>query len=190
MSVLDGWRTALDRARADTASAADARRRAALGETRNPMGGVLLAASAAAGGALAAYLLDPDRGRSRRAQLSDRMRSGLHTSRRRADRLVRGIRANADAMAARSSAAMRERPPLDENDATLTERVESELFRDPAIPKGDLNINAEHGIVVVRGELPDEATRERIETAIRRIPGVWEVKNLTHLRGEPAPTAR
>ena len=37
-------------------------------------------------------------------------------------------------------------------------RVESELFRDPSVPKGRLNINAEHGVVVLRGvtDSPDQ----------------------------------
>jgi osmotically-inducible protein OsmY len=141
-------------------------------------------------GAVSAMLLDPARGRSRRAQLVDRGRAMLNRSGRRAERMARGVSANATALAARASAALAEPAELDDNSVTLAARVESELFRDPSIPKGALNINAENGIIVIRGELPDGEMRDRIESSVRRIPGVWEVHNLTHLPGEPAPTAR
>jgi osmotically-inducible protein OsmY len=76
------------------------------------------------------------------------------------------------------------------NDASLAAKVESELFRDPDLPKGDININVEQGVVVLRGEVADAGTSERLEKSARAIPGVWEVENLLHLPGEPAPTHR
>ena len=76
------------------------------------------------------------------------------------------------------------------NDATLKERVESELFRDPEVPKGAININAEQGIVVLRGEVSDETMRESLAARAGEIEGVWYVENLLHLPGEPAPTVR
>lgn len=191
MSILDQWRDQLSSSREQTArSAREARRRAGMAESHNPLRTIAAAIGGAAAGAALAFLMDPARGRGRRAQLVDRVRGGAHAGQRRADRTVRGVRARVNAVAARSSAAMRDRPAIEANDATLAERVESELFSDQTIPKGALNVNAENGIIVVRGELPDAEMRERVETAIRRIPGVWEVNNLTHLPGEPAPTAR
>jgi osmotically-inducible protein OsmY len=76
--------------------------------------------------------------------------------------------------------------PID--DATLTDRVQSIVFRDDAVPKGDLNINVERGIVVLRGEVPDEALKARIVSEVEGIDGVWSVRDLLHLPGEPAAT--
>jgi osmotically-inducible protein OsmY len=45
-------------------------------------------------------------------------------------------------------------------------------------------------VVVLRGEVADSAMSERLEHGARAIPGVWEVENLLHLPGEPAPTHR
>ena len=76
------------------------------------------------------------------------------------------------------------------NDATLKDRVESELLRDAAIPKGAININAEQGVVVLRGEVPDDDMRSALATRAAEIHGVWYVENLLHLPGEPAMTRR
>jgi osmotically-inducible protein OsmY len=73
------------------------------------------------------------------------------------------------------------------DDETLCQRVESQLFRDRHIPKGNLNINCEHGMVILRGELDSPADIARLEERVRRIPGVRGVQNLLHTHGTPAP---
>ena len=60
--------------------------------------------------------------------------------------------------------------------------MESELFRDPDVPKGTININAENGVIVVRGEVPSMDLGRQIEIRVRRIDGVKEVHNLLHER--------
>jgi osmotically-inducible protein OsmY len=82
------------------------------------------------------------------------------------------------------------RPIEPANDATLKDRVESELMRDPSMPKGAININAEQGIVVLRGEVATEEQRAAIESRAAQVRGVWYVENLLHLPGEPAVTHR
>lgn len=83
------------------------------------------------------------------------------------------------------------REPADQrlNDPALVQKVESELFRDEHIHhvKGHIKFNAEYGVIYIRGEVPDEATREDITARARRVDGVRAVENLTHLPGEPAP---
>ena len=83
------------------------------------------------------------------------------------------------------------RAPAEErlNDPALVQKVESELFRDEHIHhvKGHIKFNAEYGVIYIRGEVPDEATREDITMRARRVDGVRAVENLTHLPGEPAP---
>jgi osmotically-inducible protein OsmY len=73
------------------------------------------------------------------------------------------------------------------DDETLRQRVESQLFRDRHIPKGDLNINSEHGMVILRGELDTALEIAQLEERVRRMAGVRGVQNLLHLRGTPAP---
>jgi osmotically-inducible protein OsmY len=73
------------------------------------------------------------------------------------------------------------------DDETLCQRVESQLFRDRHIPKGNLNISCEHGMVILRGELDSIADIGRIEERVRRVSGVRGVQNLLHPVGTPAP---
>lgn len=79
-----------------------------------------------------------------------------------------------------------QRPPAD--DATLAHRVETELFCDPDIPKGQINVNAEHGVVVLRGEVERPEQIAAIEKKVWKIAGVRTVENLLHLPGTPAPS--
>ena len=82
------------------------------------------------------------------------------------------------------------REPAEErlNDPALARKVESEIFRDDAIPKGKISVNAEYGVIYLRGELPDRETIEELATRARAVDGVRAVENLTHLPDEPAPT--
>lgn len=75
----------------------------------------------------------------------------------------------------------------DPDDNTLRDRVESELFRFQEIPKGDININVENHVVVVRGQVKDQATIDMIVDLIGDIPDVEGVESFLHLPGEPAP---
>jgi osmotically-inducible protein OsmY len=73
------------------------------------------------------------------------------------------------------------------DDATLARKVESEVFRDPNIPKGSINVNVEDGVAVLRGEVERSTMILEIEAAVRRIPDVLDVQNLLHRPGELAP---
>ena len=151
---------------------------------RRLLGGLLSASL----GAAAAFLFDPDRGRARRARLRDQSAAMLRRGVRLAERQRRLLtsRATGSLAAARASRA----PGEPANDATLKDRVESELLRDPQVPKGMINGNAEQGIVVLRGEVPDETIRAGLEERAAQVRGVWYVENLLHLPGEPAMTRR
>ncbi|MEA2364773.1 MAG: hypothetical protein QOE69_1868 [Thermoleophilaceae bacterium] len=82
------------------------------------------------------------------------------------------------------------RPPAEErlNDPALARKVESEVFRDKHIPKGHISVNAEYGVIYLRGEVPDEKVRTDLTVRARAVDGVRAVENLTHLPGEQAPT--
>lgn len=74
------------------------------------------------------------------------------------------------------------------NDPALAAKVESEVFRDQQIPKDKLSLNAEDGVVYLRGEVPDQDTMDELVARARRVDGIKGVENLTHLPSEAAPT--
>jgi len=140
-----------------------------------------------AGGALLAFLMDPDRGRTRRAVAADQIAGTGRRTLRRLGRFGRWTEARIQGWV---SKAQHLGPGGDTNadDAMLAHRVETELFRDPDVPKGRMNINVENGVVVVRGAVDDQAVVSTIERRIQRIPGVAGIRNLLHASGTPAPT--
>jgi osmotically-inducible protein OsmY len=81
------------------------------------------------------------------------------------------------------------REPADErlNDPALARKVETEVFRDEELPKGKISVNAEYGVIYLRGEVPSGETMEELTKRARSVEGVRAVENLTHLPGEPAP---
>ena len=69
------------------------------------------------------------------------------------------------------------------DDATLVDRVKSEIFRDPDVPKGQINVNAEYGRVILRGEVDSEdMIRDLVERA-RQVDGVEDVENQLQTAG-------
>jgi osmotically-inducible protein OsmY len=133
-------------------------------------------------GGIGAFLLDPARGRRRRAQLVDQAAGLARRFGRRGIRLARMTGSRVSGMLAAATRGGEQPMP---NDAALAEKVETVLFRDPHVPKGSLNINAEEGVVILRGEVPDVPMRDRLAERARRIRGVSEVRNLVHVGGSP-----
>ncbi len=150
-----------------------------------PGGRWWLGAGLVAAGALAlAYLMDPEQGRARRAELAGRSGHAARTARR---RLAREARYVGKTVRGRVRHALDREPEHLAEGRELLDRVESELFEDRSIPHGRLNLEAEGTTVVVRGEVETAADVARIEEALRRVPGVTGVRNLLHLPGTPAP---
>ena len=75
---------------------------------------------------------------------------------------------------------LRERPKPQPDDATLAQKVESEVFRAADVPKGKINVNAEHGVVYLRGELEEPELIERLIRQTRKVQGVRDVRSLLH----------
>ena len=82
------------------------------------------------------------------------------------------------------------REPAEErlNDPALARKVESEIFRGDELPKEKISVNAEYGVIYLRGEVPSQDVMEELTTRARGVDGVRAVENLTHLPGEPART--
>jgi osmotically-inducible protein OsmY len=142
----------------------------------------------AAAGFAAAWFLDPNDGTRRRHVVRDKAmkyaRKGTAEAVRKADY------AAGHAKGAVSTATPSSREDAEErlNDPALARKVESEVFRDDELPKGSISVNAEHGVVYFRGEVPSQELMDELTTRARAVEGVRSVENLTHLPGEPAQT--
>jgi hypothetical protein len=112
-------------------------------------------------GAALTYFFNPMEGQRRRAKFAGR---------------IKGLLARAE-----------EGPKPQPDDVTLAHMVESELFRDELVPKGQINVNAENGKVYLRGEVGEQGMIRDLEERARSIHGVEDVENLLHLPGAEAP---
>jgi osmotically-inducible protein OsmY len=137
----------------------------------------------AALGAALAYFFDPQNGRARRKDLIKRA-AGL--SRRHGSRLAGGATSQARGLAAKA-AHLREASKPQPDDVTLARKVESEIFRDPEVPKGQINVNAEDGKVVLRGEVESPEMIGELVAKARKVQGVQDVESLLHTPGQAAP---
>jgi len=145
----------------------------------------LLALGALVGAAIT-YLFDPQSGRRRRAMLRDRSAAFVRQRGRETARAGRAVAAESYGVS--QKAQHLKEPPKEYDDATLVEKVQSEIFRDADVPKGQVNVNAEDGIVVLRGEVERPELMEELVAKTRKVQGVRDVQNLMHLPGTPAPT--
>ena len=141
---------------------------------------------AAAAGAAFAYFLDPSSGRRRRHETRDRgaklARRGAHRSRR----LAHHASAEAVGRTRRAAHALSSHD-VELDDVTLAHKVESILFRDRDVPKGQINVNAENGVLFLRGEVERPELVGELEARVRKVRGVRGVENLLHLPGHPPP---
>lgn len=143
----------------------------------------------AALGAALAYFFDPQNGKRRRHTTVDRVAGFFRRRGREVGRAGRSVAAEARGVATKATHLREEEKPQP-NDATLTSKVESEIFRDADVPKGQISVNAEEGVVFLRGEVDSPDLIERLEKATRDVQGVRDVENLLHVSGPPAPQNR
>jgi BON domain len=144
----------------------------------------LFALLTAAAGSVAAYFLDPISGRRRRHTARDRTASLARRGTHRGRRLARHAYSDVVGRGKRLVHALpHEMAELD--DATLAHKVETILFRDRGVPKGRINVNAENGVVFLRGEVDGSGLLESLEQRVRRVKGVKGVENMLHLPGQP-----
>jgi osmotically-inducible protein OsmY len=134
-------------------------------------------------GAALAYFFDPENGKRRRKVAAQRL---VGASRRHGDRLARGTASQARALKAKATH-RREEPKPQPDDVTLAHKVESEIFRDADVPKGKINVNAENGKVVLRGEVGSPEMIDELVEKARHVQGVQDVENLLHTPGQSAP---
>ncbi len=170
----------------DVREAGERARARMAGEPSGPgwLGALGIGIVAGATGAAVAYLTDPQRGKARRAQLADQGAAAVRHASREAERALHIVTSTAEGKIEALTQGGSRVAPTD--DVTLRDRAESILFRDQKVPKGSINISAERGIIVLRGEVPDARMRNRLGREAEKIEGAWGVHNLLHLPGETA----
>jgi hypothetical protein len=137
-------------------------------------------------GAVAMFFFDREQGRRRRHMLRDRLMARFRRFGRGITHFWRGAAAETYGVSHRVVHLVPRSTDV-ADDETVRQRVESQLFRDRHVPKGNMNINSEHGTVILRGEVDSVAEIAELEERVRRIPGVRGVQNLLHTHGTPAP---
>jgi osmotically-inducible protein OsmY len=104
----------------------------------------------------------------------------------RLSRLGRGV-ASFAAGKAKAVTHRNPQPKPDMDDNTLKGKVETELFRDESVPKGQINVHVVDRVVELRGEVKRPEMKKALEAKARAIPEVREVSNLLHLPKTPPP---
>jgi osmotically-inducible protein OsmY len=127
-------------------------------------------------GAALTYFFDPDNGKRRRKVAIDRL-AGL--SRRHGKRLARGAASQAQVVTQKATH-LKEEPKPQPDDVTLARKVETEIFRDADVPKGKINVNAENGKIVLRGEVDSPELIDDLVSKARKVQGVQDVESLLH----------
>lgn len=139
----------------------------------------------AVGGAAAAYLFDPEMGRTRRAKLRDKMAKAVNRTSTTLDRTRRHRAAQIKGLKARAAGAGEPTPPAD--DRALVDRIKSDVIGPGDYPRDTIMIDAVDGVVTLRGQVRRQEQISSLEDEIRRLQGVVNVENLLHLPGRDAP---
>jgi osmotically-inducible protein OsmY len=127
-------------------------------------------------GAALSYFFDPENGKRRRKVTADRLAALMC---RHGGRLMKGTGSQAHALKQKATH-LREEPKPQPDDVTLARKVETEIFRDADVPKGKINVNAENGKVVLRGEVDSPELIDDLVSKARKVQGVQEVESLLH----------
>ena len=136
-------------------------------------------------GTLGALFFDPRQGRRRRKELVDRAGALFRRTGDRAERAGRGVGARVYGMSQQVQHLKEE--PKDYDDATLARKVETGIFRDADVPKGQIDVNVQEGVVQLRGEVPNPDMLDELVEKTRSVQGVRDVESLLHLPGTKAP---
>jgi hypothetical protein len=137
----------------------------------------------AALGAAGAYLLDPDRGRARRARLWDQFLALIRRTARRVQRRSRNALRRLKGRAERAVGRGRFHPV---DDRAVAEHLRAVLAR-LDVPTPHLTTEVVDGVVRVRGEIAGASAAAVVLEALAGQPGVRQVENLMHFPGQLPP---
>jgi osmotically-inducible protein OsmY len=134
-------------------------------------------------GALAEYFfLDRQHAARRRHMVRDRARASVRRRAHASVRRTKYLEGAAAGIAHTSAHALRgvrgrQEPP---DDVTLAQKVRSTAFRNARVPKERVSVNAERGVVFLRGQLDDEQSIHALVRMVAAVEGVREVRNMLH----------
>jgi osmotically-inducible protein OsmY len=80
------------------------------------------------------------------------------------------------------------KPPQPKTDSALTDQVKTALAKEQGLKAMKLEIDANSGVVVLKGKVADDATKLRIEEVAKAVPGVTWVQS--QLSVVPAPVQK
>jgi osmotically-inducible protein OsmY len=136
-------------------------------------------------GAAIAYLFDPVSGRGRRTRLRDQATSEMRRTRERAEAKKRHLSNIARGTVSElSSPGPDNREP---DDATLAQRIQSEVFGSADVPKDRIALTVVDGVAELRGELDAQEDVDALFIRVSAVPGVRSVRNLMRVHGADAP---
>ena len=130
------------------------------------------------------YFFDPQNGARRRNVTRDRVLAFFRQGGRKAEQAGRAAASEAYGLKQKATHLKEEEKPQPD-DVTLARKVETEIFRDAEVPKGQINVNAENGKIVLRGEVEKPEMIKDLEKKTKKVQGVTEVENLLHTPGSP-----
>jgi uncharacterized membrane protein len=134
----------------------------------------------AAAGAAVEYLFDPDRGRSRRAKVRDKLASGTHRSRDGLETLTRDMAARSRGVVAAARYRVAGR---DADDQVLHERVRETLGRHVSHPRA-VHVEVSDGVATLTGDVLAGEDGPACR-AVKRVPGIKEVDARWSVQSDP-----
>ena len=134
-------------------------------------------------GGLLTYLFDARSGARRRALARDRSAAFVRRSFRRSARSLRAAGATGVGWSRR--ARHLRHAPKDYDDVTLSQKVQTEIFRSAHAPKGAVDVNVANGVVQLRGEIQEQELIDELVSQARKVQGVRDVESFLHLPGQP-----
>ena len=155
----------------------------------------------AAAGAAAAHLFDRESGARRRDQLREQARAGREkaapTAKSATDKAKGAVSSASSklptgkakgAVAGATSKLPGRHRIEDVDDVTLARKVETEIFRDPEAPKGQVSVDVQAGVAYLRGVVEAEGWIAKLADEAAKVDGIKGVNNLLHAPGTPAPS--
>ena len=132
----------------------------------------LLGGAGLIGGAGLMYLLDPDSGKRRRAELHDRLLHGIRSAGGELRVVSRGIANKSRGYLARAKSPLATEPVAD---SVLVERVRSQIGH-AVTHAGAIGVSVREGRVILTGRVLGGEVR-RVLKRVSRVPGVTGVEN-------------
>ena len=122
--------------------------------------------------AAAMYLLDPDRGRSRRAKLSDQAAALARKAEEKARAQAEYQKGVVQGLAHDLTEPFRPEPDFD--DQTLRQKVKSQAIGRWDGPKNDVEVDVDNGVVTLKGNVDPE----KVDRLIRLVKGITGVASV------------